>query len=110
VPWAEADAKHTLTLSVIGADGRPIAPPHEEMFLVGRARLAGPEAVAHLPFAITWGLTFPTYGRFELTAVVDLRRDDARRVAFFIQPAAEPEPIISEAEMNIIDEELANEP
>jgi hypothetical protein len=109
VPWAEADAKHTLTLSVIGADGRPIAPPHEEMFLVGRARLAGPEAVAHLPFAITWGLTFPTYGRFELHAVIDGRAGEGRRVPFSIQPPTEPEPVISEAEMNIIDEELANE-
>jgi hypothetical protein len=41
--------------------------------------------------------------------MVDGRADDARRVAFFIRPPEEPEPIISEAEMNIIDEELANE-
>jgi hypothetical protein len=109
VPWTEADEKHTLTLSVTGPDGHAIAPPHEETFRVGRARLAGPQATAHLPFAIRWDLTFPTYGRFELTAVVDLRVDDARRVAFFVQPPAEPEPFISEAEMNIIDEELANE-
>jgi hypothetical protein len=109
VPWAEADAQHKLTLTVAGTDGRPIAPPHEETFRVGRSRLAGPQATAHLPFAIRWDLTFPDYGRFDLTALVDGRADDARRVPFFIQPPAEPEPVISEAEMNIIDEELANE-
>ena len=109
VPWAEADAQHKLVLAVAGADGSPIAPPHEETLRVGRSRLAGPQATAHLPFAIRWDLTFSTYGRFELTAVVDGRADDARRVPFFIQAPAEPEPVISEEEMNIIDEELANE-
>ena len=106
VPWAEADAQHRLTLSVVGADGRPIAPPHEETFRVGRSRLTGPQAVAHLPFAVRWDLTFPTYGRYVLTAAVDARAEDARRVAFSVRPAADSEPAISEAEMNIIDEEL----
>ena len=106
VPWAEADDQHQLTLSVDGTDGRPIAPLHEETFLVGRSRLAGPDDPAHQPFAIRWQVIFPAYGEYLLTATVDARASDARRVAFFIQPPAEPEPVISEAEMNIIDEEM----
>lgn len=106
VPWAEADAEHKLTLSLAGAAGRPIAPPHEETFLVGRSRLAGPEDPGHQPFTIRWEVIFPAYGEYLLTATVDGRASDARRVPFFIQAPAEPEPIISEAEMNIIDEEM----
>jgi hypothetical protein len=106
VPWAEADDQHRLTLSVTGADGRPIAPHHEETFLVGRSRLAGPEDPGHQPFTIRWQVIFPAYGGYLLTATVDARADDARRVPFFVLPPAEPEPVISEAEMNIIDEEL----
>jgi hypothetical protein len=109
VPWVEADAEHKLTLSVAGADGRPIAPPHEETFLVGRSRLAGPDDPAHQPFSIRWEVIFPDYGEYKLTAMVDGRADDARLVVFVIRPAAEPVPIISEAEMNIIDEELGLE-
>ena len=106
VPWAEADARHTLMLSLAGADGRPIAPPHMETFRIGRSRLAGPEAEAHLPFALRWELTFPRYGRYVLTATVDGRADHARQVVFFIRPPAASELAVSEAEMNIIDEEL----
>jgi hypothetical protein len=51
-------------------------------------------------------VTFPSYGRYVLTATVDARAEDARRVAFSVRPAADSEPAISEAEMNIIDEEL----
>jgi hypothetical protein len=105
VPWAEADAEHRLTLSVAGADGRPIAPPHEETFSVGRSRLAGPEDPGHQPFTIRWQVIFPGYGPFVLTATVDARADDARRVPFFVRPTA-PEPAISEAEMNFFDEEM----
>jgi hypothetical protein len=106
VPWAEADDQHKLTLSVAGPDRRPIAPPHEETFRVGRSRLAGPEDPGHQPFTIRWEVIFPGYGQYVVAATVDARADDARRVAFFVRPPADPEPIISEAEMNIIDEEL----
>jgi hypothetical protein len=109
VPWAEADAQHKLTLSVVGANGGPIAPPHEETFLVGRSRLAGPDDPAHQPFTIRWEVIFPGHGQYALSGTVDARLDDSRRVVFSVQASAEPEPIISEAEMNIIDEELANE-
>jgi hypothetical protein len=107
VPWAEADAEHKLTLSVAGADGRPIAPHHEEPFRVGRSRLAGPEDPAHQPFTIRWEVIFPGYGTYVVTATVDERGNEARRVAFAVRPPAQPEPVISEAEMNIIDEELS---
>jgi hypothetical protein len=109
VPWAEADAEHKLTLSVVGANGGPMAPPHEETFLVGRSRLAGPDDPAHQPFTIRWEVIFPGYGQYALSATVDARLDDSRRVVFSVQASTEPEPVISEAEMNIIDEELANE-
>jgi hypothetical protein len=107
VPWAEADEEHTLTLTVAGPDGRPIAPPYGETFRVGRARLAGPDDPAHQPFTIRWEVIFPGYGQYLLTATVNARLDDSRRVAFSVGPPTPPEPVISEEELNIIDEELS---
>jgi hypothetical protein len=105
VPWVEADSDHVLTLVVAAADGRPVS-SYEQRFQVGRSRLAGPDDPAHQPFTIRWQVLFPSHGRYILTATVDSRTDDVRRATFHVQPAASPEPVISEEEMNIIDEEL----
>jgi hypothetical protein len=66
--------------------------------------LAGPEDPAQQPFTIRWEVIFPGYGPYVLTATVDERGNEARRVAFSVRPPAEP--AISEAEMNFFDEEM----
>ena len=107
VPWGEAGKEHTLTVSVATADGRALAPPHRQTFRTGRAAALLHGAPVHVPFAITWELTFPDYGRYAVTASVDARRDTERRLEFSVQPAPGAEPAISEEEMNVIDEELS---
>jgi hypothetical protein len=109
VPWAEAEKEHTLTVSVASADRRPLAPPHRETFRTGRASGLLPGAPVHVPFAITWELTFPDYGRYAVIATVDAYRDTERRCECSVRPAPGAEPVISEAEMNVIDEELSAE-
>ena len=107
VPWGEAGKEHTLTVSVATADGRALAPPHRQTFRTGRAAALLHGAPVHVPFAITWELTFPDYGRYAVTASVDARRDTERRLEFSVHPAPGAEPAISEEEMNVIDEELS---
>jgi hypothetical protein len=107
VPWAEADKEHTLTLSVETADGKPIASPSTQTFRTGRPPTLGPGAVARVPFAMRWDLTFPAHGRYAVVAAVDSRRDGGRRVEFSVRAAPQGESVISEEEMNIIDEEMA---
>jgi len=70
VPWGEAGKEHTLTVSVATADGRALAPPHRQTFRTGRAAALLHGAPVHVPFAITWELTFPDYGRYAVTASV----------------------------------------
>ena len=107
IPWDEAEKEHTLSVSVATADGRPLAPPHRQTFRTGRTAGLLPGASVHVPFAITWQLTFPDYGRYAVSATVDARRDAERRLEFSVRPAPGAEPVISEEEMNVIDEELS---
>src|SRR3990172_5321014 len=107
IPWGEAEKEQTLSVSVATAGGRALAPSHRQTFRTGRAPGLLPNAPVHVPFAITWELTFPDYGRYAVIATVDARRNAERRLEFSVRPAPGAEPFISEEEMNVIDEELS---
>jgi hypothetical protein len=85
IPYTETDEDHQLTLSILTADGEPVAPPLAVGFRTGRAPTLERGAPTHVPFAIKAAFVFPSPGSYTVVAAVNGRTETQRRLPFYVR-------------------------